>query len=147
MKKLISCMALLALLGCGAAETSRVSNMGTEERQALLERHLATLTERELGEFILDDDPHPTIKLLPNYREQAIVEYQKRTGIPMDQVRLAAQGRIRVGMDIRAARFAWDCYSRMNESVGSWGRHTQYVCGDGSYIYTRNSNRVSSYST
>lgn len=146
MKLLVSCMALFTLLGCGLAETGRVSQMNVEERQALLEGHLASLSERELGEFILDDDPHPTIKLLPNYREQAIVEYQRRTRIPMDQVRLAAQGRIRVGMDIRAARFAWDCYDDVNASVGSWGRHVQYVCGGGSYIYTRNSDRVSSYS-
>lgn len=146
MRILLLCLTFIALLGCGAAETSRVSQMSMEERQVLLERHLASLSEIELGEFILDNDPHPTIRLLPNYREQAIIEYQRRTRIPMDQVRLASQGRIRIGMDIRAARFAWDCYDDVNETVGSWGRHVQYVCGGGSYIYTRNSSRVASYS-
>ena len=147
---IVSRIMLIALVGllaaCGAIETASISQMSIEEKIALRDKHMRAISDRDLEKLMRNEHVHPSIALLPNYRASAMKEYQRRTGIPMSQLKTASEGKIFIGMDIRAALFAWDCNRAGNVSAGSWGRHTQYVC-DGSYIYTRNSNRVSSYQT
>lgn len=141
---------LIALFGflpaCGAIETASISQLSIEDKITLRDEHMRAISDRDLEKLMRNESVHPSIALLPDYRTSAMKEYRRRTGIPMSQIKTASEGKIFVGMDIRAALFAWDCSRAGNVSAGSWGRHTQYVC-DGSYIYTRNSNRVSSYQT
>jgi len=68
----------------------------------------------------------------------AIAEIKKRNLIPDSEWPLINERKIRRGMTECGLNASWGGHPKINNSVGSWGVHKQYVYGSGSYVYVEN---------
>lgn len=84
-------------------------------------------------------------RLTKPWTKAAMDELIRRKAVTEAEIADISKEVIRIGMREHAAVCSWGPYKDVNTSVGSWGRHRQYVMGDfGPYVYTENG-RVTSW--
>jgi hypothetical protein len=69
---------------------------------------------------------------LEKKREQAINRQ------PKDMQTLIRKNKIQLGMNKEQVTLSWGRPEKINESVGRWGVHEQWVYGSGTYLYFEN---------
>jgi hypothetical protein len=152
-----SCFILTA---CGERITARdLQGLSLNEQKALVLSRMKTKTAEYLIEIYAGKKVHPALEIMgtETVSELAGQALQKRHNLTRRQLNGGILGLVSVGDDLDAALFSWDCYTELlsngvrklyydkNVSVGSNYYHAQYVCGNGSYIYSTNGKTVTSY--
>ena len=154
MKKL-SILALISAFlfsGCGVAINSQLNEMSEiQQNEYLTEKFegLGTIRLKSIARW--GQESHystkgiPTSRLKKLAREVLQERLWKENQFTKADVENVIDTTIFVGQNIDVALMAWDCYESENLSVGQGYRHTQYVCGNGSYIYQEGDGVVTSY--